>query len=51
MQVWSPARAKANEDAAILSDMLHADGIEGPLEPWDWHYYSEKRRAAEHDLN
>ena len=51
MQVWKPARATALEDAEVLTGMLHADGIEGPLEPWDWRYYSEKRRAAEHDLN
>ncbi|HSF64978.1 MAG TPA: M3 family metallopeptidase [Paracoccaceae bacterium] len=51
MRVWEPARAKALSDAAVLEGMLHADGIAGPLEPWDWRYYSEKRRMAEHDLD
>ncbi len=51
MQVWEPAKAQAVKDAAILEKMLHADGIEGPLEPWDWRYYSEKRRKVEHDLD
>jgi len=51
MQVWSPARAAAEADARILEEMLHADGIDGPLEPWDWRYYAEKRRKAEHDLD
>ncbi|NBD29698.1 MAG: peptidase M3 [Alphaproteobacteria bacterium] len=51
MQVWTPARRAAEADAQVLHDMLRADGIEGPLHPWDWHYYSERRRAAEHDLN
>lgn len=51
MQVWEPAKAAANRDAEILADMMHADGINGELEPWDWHYYSEKRRKAEHDLD
>lgn len=51
MRVWAPARAKALEDAAVLEAMLHADGIAGPLEPWDWRYYSERRRKAEHDLD
>lgn len=50
-EVWGPARAAAEADAAVLEDMLHADGKDGPLEPWDWHYYSEKRRLAEHDLD
>ncbi len=51
MQVWKPAKAAANRDAEILADMMHADGINGELEAWDWRYYSEKRRKAEHDLD
>ena len=51
MRVWEPARAKALEDAAVLERMMHEDGIEGRLEPWDWRCYSERRRAAEHDLD
>ncbi|WP_435256502.1 M3 family metallopeptidase [Thioclava sp. FR2] len=51
MAVWAPAKAKALEDAAILEGMLKADGLTAPLEPWDWRYYSEKRRKAEHDLD
>ncbi|MEL7301941.1 MAG: M3 family metallopeptidase [Pseudomonadota bacterium] len=50
-KVWEPAKAKAEEDAGKLTDMMAADGINGPLAPWDWRYYSEKRRVAEHDLN
>lgn len=51
MNVWQPARAKAVSDAAKLEEMLKADGHAAPLEAWDWHYYSEKRRQAEHDLD
>ncbi len=51
MEVWTHARSSADRDGERLTEMLHADGIAGPLEPWDWRYYSEKRRAAEHDLN
>ncbi len=50
-RVWAPAVKTANADAAVLEAMLHRDGIAGPLEPWDWRYYSEKRRHAEHDLD
>lgn len=50
-RVWEPAKRKAEGDAAVLEAMLHADGIQGPLEAWDWRYYSEKRRKAEHDLD
>ncbi|WP_413870690.1 M3 family metallopeptidase [Albidovulum sp.] len=51
MRVWEPARAKALADAAVLTGMMHRDGINGDLEPWDWRYYSERRRRAEHDLD
>jgi peptidyl-dipeptidase Dcp len=51
MRVWAPARARAEADAAELAAMLHADGINGALEPWDWRYYSEKRRRALYDLD
>jgi len=49
--VWTPARARAEADGAVLTQMLEADGLPGPLEPWDWRYYAEKRRQAEHDLD
>ncbi len=51
MQVWTPAKARAEADAEVLRQMMQDDGINGPLEPWDWRYYAEKRRKAEHDLD
>ncbi|MEM1129414.1 MAG: M3 family metallopeptidase [Pseudomonadota bacterium] len=50
MAVWKPAVAQADRDAGVLAGMLQADGINGDLEPWDWRYYAEKRRAAEHNI-
>ncbi|SEM78890.1 peptidyl-dipeptidase Dcp Metallo peptidase. MEROPS family M03A [Pseudorhodobacter antarcticus] len=51
MRVWVPARVKAEADADVLTAMMQEDGAPGPLEAWDWRYYSEKRRKAEHDLD
>lgn len=51
MQVWQPAKARAEADAEVLTAMMREDGINGDLEPWDWRYYAEKRRKAEHDLD
>ncbi|MEM9972288.1 MAG: M3 family metallopeptidase, partial [Pseudomonadota bacterium] len=51
MQVWDPARSAAEDDATRLQAMMHADDEQGDLEPWDWRFYSEKRRGEEHDLN
>ena len=51
MQVWEPAKAAAEADGKVLERMLHADGWDGRLEPWDWRYYAEKRRKELHDLD
>ena len=51
MAVWEPAKAAAERDAVEMEAMLHADGISGPLEPWDWRYYAAQRRKAMHDLD
>ncbi len=51
MQVWAPAKRAAEADARVLERMLHQDGYDGRLEGWDWRYYSERRRQAEHDLD
>ncbi len=50
-RVWRPARERAAEEAAALAAIAAEDGINGPLEPWDWRYYAEKRRAREFDLS
>ncbi len=49
--VWEPAKAQANADAWVLTQMMQADGVNGALQPWDWRYYAEKRRKDLHDLD
>ncbi len=51
MAVWTPAKAAAETDAAHLAALMHADGVNGQLEAWDWRYYAEKRRKTLHDLD
>ncbi len=51
MAVWEPARARAEADAEVLTRMMQQDGVNGELEPWDWRYYANKRRQAEHDAH
>ncbi len=51
MQVWTPARAQALADAETMEGLMQGDGVNGPLQAWDWRYYAEKRRRAEHDLD
>lgn len=50
-QVWEPALRKAQEERAQLEMMARADGLNAPIEPWDWRYYAEKARQARFDLN
>jgi peptidyl-dipeptidase Dcp len=50
-EVWKPAVATAKLEAAELEKAMKADGVAGPLEPWDWRYYAEKVRLAKYDLN
>ncbi|MEZ5716257.1 MAG: M3 family metallopeptidase [Paracoccaceae bacterium] len=51
MAVWAPAKARAEADGRRLEEMMHEDGVNGRLEPWDWRYYAARRRKAEHDLD
>ncbi|WP_223428486.1 M3 family metallopeptidase [Tateyamaria pelophila] len=51
MAVWEPAKARAEADGAVLEEMMLADGVNGPLEPWDWRFYAERRRKDLHDLD
>ncbi|WP_422023393.1 M3 family metallopeptidase [Roseibium sp.] len=50
-KVWTPAVARANEEAEKLSEMAQSLGENHEIEAWDWRFYSEKVRKAEHDLD
>ena len=51
MAVWEPAKTRAEADARVLEQMMVQDGVNGPLAPWDWRFYSERRRKDLHDLD
>ena len=51
MAVWEPARSQANADAWVLELMMVQDGVYGSLAPWDWRFFSERRRKELHDLD
>ncbi|MEO1140934.1 MAG: M3 family metallopeptidase [Pseudomonadota bacterium] len=51
MQVWQPAKARAAEEAQKLQELANSEGANFKIEPWDWRYYAEKVRNAEHDLD
>lgn len=51
MQVWKPALNKAKQEAYEYQRLMFADGINEPLQPYDWRYYSEQLRKAQYDLD
>jgi peptidyl-dipeptidase Dcp len=50
-QLWKPACAVAEREAADLQAAIAADGRDFALEPWDWSYYAERVRKARYDLD
>ncbi len=50
-QVWEPAIAVAQKEAAEYLALARKDGLKGDLNPWDWHYYAEKVRKEEFGID
>jgi peptidyl-dipeptidase Dcp len=50
-QVWEPAKRRAAREQAALEALARAAGENAPIEAWDWRYWAEKQRLAEHDLD
>ena len=46
-----PAVANARAEAVELQRALLADGLSGPLRPWDWSYYARLAREQAFDLD
>ncbi|MFN9850979.1 MAG: M3 family metallopeptidase, partial [Planctomycetota bacterium] len=43
--------AKARIESEKILEAMRADGIEGPVEPWDWEYYAERVRARDYSVD
>ncbi|MDX2155014.1 MAG: M3 family metallopeptidase [Hyphomicrobiaceae bacterium] len=50
-EVWAAAKVRAGEERAKLEAYARKDGQNIDIEPWDWRYWAEKVRKAEHDLD
>lgn len=50
-QLWTPALAKAKDEAADMQKMITTSGGDFQLEPYDWRYYEEKIRQQRFELN
>ena len=49
--IWTPALARAAEEEASLEEIVAEEGGNFKLAPWDWRFYSEKRRRRLFDLD
>jgi peptidyl-dipeptidase Dcp len=50
-KLWKPALAKAKAEEADIRKMMHAEGITGEVQPYDWRYYTEKIRKERYNLD
>ena len=50
-QLWGPALNRAKSEAAMLQEMISAEGGNFTLAPWDWWYYAEKVKKAKYNLD
>src|SRR5215831_11514647 len=51
LQVWEPAKARARAELAAIEAVAGAEGLNEPIEPWDWRYYAEKVRQAQYNFD
>ncbi|RYU11202.1 M3 family metallopeptidase [Nocardioides iriomotensis] len=47
----APAMANLDDERAAIEAAMRADGIDGPVEPWDWTYYAGRVKAATFDVD
>ncbi len=50
-KLWTPALARAKQEAADMQKMIDAEGHDFKLASWDWWYYAEKVKKAHYDLD
>ena len=51
LKVWGPAKARLAEERAMLQAQAAAEGMNEPIQAWDWRHYAEKVRKAKFDLD
>ncbi|MEM7729111.1 MAG: alpha/beta fold hydrolase [Pseudomonadota bacterium] len=50
-QTWDTLVGEARELEAELTELARVDGLEGPLQTWDYAYYREKLRTQKYDFD
>ena len=47
----APAMANLERERAAIEAAMREDGLQGPVQPWDWTYYAAKVKAATYDVD
>jgi peptidyl-dipeptidase Dcp len=47
----TPAMANLETERERIAAALAADGVDGPVQPWDWAYYAQRDKAATYALD
>src|SRR3954468_15431458 len=50
-EMAGPAMRNLEDERARLEELMAADGIDGPVQPWDWAYYAARDKAATYDVD
>jgi peptidyl-dipeptidase Dcp len=50
-RLWEAGKRRAAGEQAELEALAEADGLELPLQPWDWRFYAEQLRQQRHGLD
>ncbi|PTM52809.1 M3 family metallopeptidase [Phreatobacter oligotrophus] len=50
-KVWSRAVVRAGEERLALAEVAREEGMNEPIQPWDWRYYAEKVRQRRYAID
>ncbi len=50
-KIWEPALGKAQKESRELQELIHEEGKNFKLEPWDWWFYAEKLKKKRFELS
>src|SRR4051794_188073 len=50
-EMAQPAMRNLDDERVRIEELMRADGIDGPVQPWDWAYYSARDQASTYDVD
>ncbi len=50
-KVWSRAVIRAGEERQALAEVAREEGMNEPIQPWDWRFYAEKVRQRRYSID